>query len=97
MGAFEKFFGNHLMPADWANKKDAAIELLTPVLDEFDKLRGNKKFCVGCDPVYTDFLIYEFLFYVRTFDFAFFNGYSRLRTYVDNVSALTRMAEYEKA
>jgi hypothetical protein len=58
--------------------------------------RGDKKFAVGTDPTYVDFLAYEFLLRVYDMDRSIIDDLS-LQGYVDNIEALPGVVEYREA
>jgi glutathione S-transferase len=58
---------------------------------------GDKKFFLGNDPSFVDFLAYETLYRLKTYRLPYIEGHANLLKYVDNFEALPKVSDYIKS
>ncbi|KAI1290298.1 Glutathione S-transferase [Halotydeus destructor] len=74
--------------------KAKRLEVLPAQLDAFTKYLGDKKFVVGDDVTYADFLWYENLQYHRVFEPSQFENRDVIDAYVKRIEQLPNIAKY---
>ncbi|OXA57590.1 glutathione S-transferase Mu 1 [Folsomia candida] len=71
--------------------------MVPPKLEAISKVLGDKKFFLGDELSYLDFVVYEIFYRLKTYRTKFIEGHKNLLSYVDNFEAIPAIDAYIKS
>ncbi|GBN86627.1 Glutathione S-transferase class-mu isozyme 7, partial [Araneus ventricosus] len=94
---FRDKFKSFVISSEYDTGKEEFLESVQPMFQQWEKFLGDKKYLIGDDVTYVDFLVYEALDYYRLFHKSILHDYPSLKAYFNRMKNLPELQKYVKS